>query len=76
MEWQSKVLFSLLGHGVVRFFYLNVGRTRLSELVSLVGILKIAPNPCELGGDLEATELFSGDLRETDRGEVNENVEQ
>lgn len=53
----------LVGHAKVSLCNFNVSRTRLFELFSLTGILKVSPYACELGWDVKVTVLLGSDLK-------------
>lgn len=58
-----RCLFPLVGHAQVSLLNFNVGRARLFELVSLVGVFKVSPHACEMGGNLKVAVLFGSNLK-------------
>lgn len=58
-----KCLFPLVGHAEVGLLDLDVGRTRLFELISLVGVVEVLPHARELGGDVEVAVLLGSNLK-------------
>lgn len=55
--------FPLVGHAKISLLNFNVGWTRLFELLSLIGVLKVSPHACELGGDFKVAVLFGSNLK-------------
>lgn len=61
IQWR---LFPLAGHAKVRLLDFNVGRTRLTELVSLISVFQVSPHACEICRNLKVAVLFGSNLEE------------
>lgn len=61
---ESSRLLPFTGHAKVGLFYFEVGRTRLLELVSLVGVFQVSPHAREVSRDLKVAVLFGSDLED------------